>query len=39
MVQNYRAQFDRAIKQQGMPALLNDLRAKQKQLAALIGKP
>jgi phospholipid transport system substrate-binding protein len=39
MVQNYRTQFNRVIKRQGLAQLLNDLRAKQKQLAALIGKP
>lgn len=39
MVENYRTQFNRVIKRQGLAQLLNDLRAKQKQLAALIGKP
>ena len=39
MVANYRAQFDHVIKRQGLKQLLDDLRAKQKQLAALIGKP
>jgi phospholipid transport system substrate-binding protein len=38
MVENYRAQFDRVIKRQGLQQLLDDLRTKQKQLAALIGK-
>jgi phospholipid transport system substrate-binding protein len=38
MVENYRAQFDRVIKRQGLQQLLDDLRAKQKQLSALIGK-
>jgi len=39
MVANYRAQFDHVIKRQGLKQLLDDLRAKQKQLAALIAKP
>jgi phospholipid transport system substrate-binding protein len=39
MVENYRTQFNRVIKRQGLAQLLNDLRAKQKQLAALIGNP
>jgi phospholipid transport system substrate-binding protein len=39
MVANYRAQFNRVIKRQGLAQLLDDLRVKQKQLAALIGKP
>jgi phospholipid transport system substrate-binding protein len=39
MVQNYRAQFDRVIKRDGVVRLLNDLRIKQKQLAALIARP
>jgi phospholipid transport system substrate-binding protein len=39
MVENYRTQFDRVIRQQGLGQLLSDLRAKQKQLAALVGKP
>jgi len=38
MVHNYGEQFDRVIRQQGMPQLLKDLRAKQKELARLIGK-
>ena len=39
MVENYRTQFDRVIREQGLAQLLNDLRTKQKQLAALIGNP
>jgi len=39
MVANYRAQFDHVIKRQGLAQLLDDLKAKQKQLAILIGKP
>lgn len=39
MVANYRAQFNRVIKRQGLAQLLDDLRVKQKQLAVLIGKP
>jgi phospholipid transport system substrate-binding protein len=39
MVENYHTQFNRVIERQGMAQLLNDLRAKQKQLATLIGKP
>ena len=38
MVANYRAQFERVIKRQGLAQLLNDLRAKQKQLMPLIGR-
>jgi phospholipid transport system substrate-binding protein len=38
MVENYRAQFYRVIDSHGLPQLLNDLREKQNQLAALIGK-
>jgi phospholipid transport system substrate-binding protein len=34
MVGNYRAQFDRVIQDHGVDQLLNDLRAKQKQLAS-----
>jgi phospholipid transport system substrate-binding protein len=39
MVENYRAQFYRVIDSRGLAQLLNDLREKQNQLAALIGKP
>jgi phospholipid transport system substrate-binding protein len=39
MVANYRAQFDRVIKRQGLAQLLSELRAKQRQLTDLIGKP
>ena len=39
MVANYRAQFDHVIKRQGLEQLLDDLKAKQKQLATLIGRP
>lgn len=39
MVENYRAQFDRVIRHHGLTQLLNELKAKQKLLAALIGKP
>ncbi len=39
MIENYRSQFDHVIKRHGLARLLNDLRVKQKQLAALIGKP
>jgi phospholipid transport system substrate-binding protein len=39
MVENYRTQFDRVIREEGLAQLLNDLRAKQKQLAPLIAKP
>jgi phospholipid transport system substrate-binding protein len=38
MIENYCTQFDRVIREQGLVHLLNDLRAKQKQLAELIGK-
>jgi phospholipid transport system substrate-binding protein len=38
MVENYRTQFDRVIRHHGLTQLLNELRAKQKVLAALIGK-
>ena len=38
MVHNYRTQFNRVVERQGLPQLLADLRAKQKQLAALIGQ-
>lgn len=37
MVENYRAQFDRVIRSQGMPQLLASLRRKQSQLSALVG--
>jgi phospholipid transport system substrate-binding protein len=37
MVENYRAQFDRVIRSQGMPQLLSSLRRKQSQLGALVG--
>jgi phospholipid transport system substrate-binding protein len=37
MVENYRAQFDRVIRNQGMPQLLASLRRKQSQLGALVG--
>jgi len=39
MVENYRTQFDRVIREQGLAQLLSDLRTKQKQLETLIGKP
>ena len=39
MVANYRAQFDHVIKRQGLEQLLDDLKAKQKQLVALVGRP
>jgi phospholipid transport system substrate-binding protein len=38
MVENYHAQFDRVIRSQGMPQLLNDLRQKKIRLAALVGE-
>ncbi len=38
MVHNYRTQFDRVIERQGLQQLLTDLKAKQKQLATLIGR-
>ncbi len=38
MVQNYRTQFIRVIKHNGLPALMNSLREKQKSLAGLIGQ-
>jgi phospholipid transport system substrate-binding protein len=38
MVENYRAQFNRVIEHEGLAQLLDDLREKQKGLAALIGK-
>lgn len=38
MVQNYRTQFTRVIKKEGLPALMSDLRDKQKSLAGLIGQ-
>jgi len=39
MVENYRAQFYRVIKRDGLAQLLDDLRVKQQQLTALIAKP
>lgn len=39
MVHNYRSQFDRVIRNQGMSGLLSQLRVKQAQLATLLGKP
>ena len=39
MVENYRAQFNRVIKRDGLAQLLTDLRAKQRQLMALVAKP
>jgi phospholipid transport system substrate-binding protein len=39
MVRNYRAQFNREINDHGLPRLLDDLRAKKKQLDALTGQP
>jgi phospholipid transport system substrate-binding protein len=39
MVHNYRTQFGRVIRQQGLPQLMKDLREKQKSLASLIGQP
>jgi phospholipid transport system substrate-binding protein len=39
IVHNYRTQFDRVIERQGLRQLLTDLKAKQKQLAVLIGQP
>src|SRR5262249_4190761 len=39
MVHNYRTQFNRVIERQGLRQLLTDLKAKQKQLAILIGQP
>jgi phospholipid transport system substrate-binding protein len=38
MVENYRAQFDRVIREQGLPALMNDLRQKRQGLIDLIGQ-
>lgn len=38
MVENYHAQFDRVIRSQGMPQLLNALRQKKIRLAALVGQ-
>jgi phospholipid transport system substrate-binding protein len=38
MVQNYRAQFTRVIKREGLRQLMNDLRAKQKSLETLVGQ-
>ena len=38
MVENYHAQFDRVIRSQGMPQLLNALRQKKVRLAALVGE-
>lgn len=38
MVENYHAQFDRVIRSEGMPKLLNDLRQKKIGLAALVGE-
>jgi phospholipid transport system substrate-binding protein len=38
MVRNYRAQFDREIKDHGMAALLDSLREKQEQLESLTGQ-
>ncbi len=39
MVENYRAQFDRVIRSQGISVLMDRLRQKQAQLAALLGQP
>jgi phospholipid transport system substrate-binding protein len=35
---NYRNQFNRVINNEGFPTLINDLRAKQGELAAMLGK-
>jgi len=37
MVENYRAQFDRVIRSQGLARLLASLRQKQRELGALVG--
>ena len=39
MVANYRAQFDRVIRDQGIGELMDRLRRKQAQLAGLLGQP
>jgi phospholipid transport system substrate-binding protein len=39
MVENYRAQFNRVIKRDGLAQLPTDMRTKQRQLAALVAKP
>jgi phospholipid transport system substrate-binding protein len=39
MIGNYRAQFDRLIKNQGFDALMGELRRKQRELADLLGQP
>jgi phospholipid transport system substrate-binding protein len=39
MVENYRAQFDRVIRSHGIAELMERLRQKQAQLAALLGQP
>jgi phospholipid transport system substrate-binding protein len=37
IIANYRNQFNRVINEQGFPKLVSDLRAKQQQLASLLG--
>ena len=37
IIANYRNQFNRVINEQGFPKLMSDLRAKQQQLASLLG--
>jgi phospholipid transport system substrate-binding protein len=37
IIANYRNQFNRVINDQGFPKLMSDLRAKQQQLASLLG--
>jgi len=39
MVGNYRAQFNRVIKDRGFDALMSELRQKQRELAHLLGQP
>jgi phospholipid transport system substrate-binding protein len=39
MVENYRAQFDRVIRSDGIGQLMNRLKLKQAQLASMLGQP